>query len=486
MIEDIITNIQSDTVFLPEPRLDYPWMENRKLKKGKDSELSCDFKDFYKLIDDIKRSQLIIPTNISTIDCFRSTQIYRKVKINQIKEFNEFRNALEVNAPISIDAFLRDHPSYADAGKIMIIYSLLKKEETEAFSTFQISKIKDNWYSLLLNDLLSGCKCPEDIFKNEVDFITFNYDLSLDYCLSKKISNVEFFQKSAIGSDYAAHILEKRIHHVYGQIYETSKLDEYGVFNSSGTLIENNIKRFIKACQSRSLIKTMGEERTTVDTSIKEKIAKSKEIIIFGFSFDPQNLSVIDVPNKYSEYLSFLEKKTVKFLNYKGSMKNVTRDFEKVRKHQHRIVIESMASSITEAYQNEFKIILAETILSMTHYNLLINEKQARIISLALDIYSRLQNGQLDWCFSMIPWHHKENLEKVEHLLHELKKALTGMDNGYLGIGNVSEEARIAYDIHQVVRCAYAPFDKPYQWSQEKLPVITEIEKTDSINLSEA
>lgn len=47
--------------------------------------------------------------------------------------------------PVSIDAFLRDHPAYSKAGKIMIVYSLLKHENKSAF-TFNHEE-KDNWYS---------------------------------------------------------------------------------------------------------------------------------------------------------------------------------------------------------------------------------------------------------------------------------------------------------------------------------------------------
>lgn len=114
----------------------------------------------------------------------------------------------------------------------------------------------------------------------------------------------------------------------------------------------------------------------------------------------------------------------------------------------------------------------------MTHYNLLINEKQVEVISLALDIFSRMESGQLEWCFSMIPWKQQENFKKIIPLLDELKKSLTGMEQGTLGIGHVSEDARIAYDIHQVLRCTYADFDKSHQWSKEKFPVITVIKET--------
>lgn len=56
------------------------------------------------------------------------------------------------------------------------------------------------------------------------------------------------------------------------------------------------------------------------------------------------------------------------------------------------------------------------------------------------------------------------------------------MTNGYLGIGNVSEEARIAYDLHQVIRYVLhrkkldekhkTIFDNPRQYSNEPWAVL--------------
>lgn len=115
-------------------------------------------------------------------------------------------------------------------------------------------------------------------------------------------------------------------------------------------------------------------------------------------------------------------------------------------------------------------------------YTLTANKNQFEVISLALNIFSRLQNGQLDWCFSMIPWKKAENLKEINPQLAEIKKLLIGMENGYLGIGNVSEEARIAHDIHKVIfyilHAQYCGekrqtiFDKPIQHSNEPLALL--------------
>lgn len=88
----------------------------------------------------------------------------------------------------------------------------------------------------------------------------------------------------------------------------------------------------------------------------------------------------------------------------------------------------------------------------MSKYSITVTKEQAKLISLVLDIYSRMESGQLKYVFSMVPWKHNENLKSVEPILKELQLLLTGIQNGNLGIGNVSNSAKMAYDLHQVIR----------------------------------
>lgn len=121
--------------------------------------------------------------------------------------------------------------------------------------------------------------------------------------------------------------------------------------------------------------------------------------------------------------------------------------------------------------------------ISFQRYNIEVSEAQAKLISLALDMYSRMEGGQLQWVFSMISWKHYENLKNAEPLLNELQQLLTGMQKGNLGIGNVSNSARMAYDLHQIIRYRLALDDKqnsnnlnsPMQWSDEPFAKITSI-----------
>ncbi len=118
-------------------------------------------------------------------------------------------------------------------------------------------------------------------------------------------------------------------------------------------------------------------------------------------------------------------------------------------------------------------------------YLLEATENQLKIVSLALDIFSRLESGQLNCCFDMIPWKHPENRIETRALLEKIQLLLTGMNNGNLGIGNVSDNARIAYDLHQVIRHYFAwkhkpvggmtvDFDEPFHYGSDPLATVRE------------
>jgi hypothetical protein len=92
-----------------------------------------------------------------------------------------------------------------------------------------------------------------------------------------------------------------------------------------------------------------------------------------------------------------------------------------------------------------------------------------------------------------------EEEDKVEQMLIDLKCLLTGVKgNGYLGIGQISDDGQIGYDMHQVVRHCLAhstkpdptnwlewttDFDKPSQYGSEPLCQIKRCEEIASENL---
>ena len=122
-------------------------------------------------------------------------------------------------------------------------------------------------------------------------------------------------------------------------------------------------------------------------------------------------------------------------------------------------------------------------------YSLTLTENQLAVVEKACDLYTRVFLGQLDsvaWLLTLVI----EDVEKYQRLkegLGELKPLIWGQRNGGPGIRSerIPDNAKVAYDIVQVVRQVRAyqekpeggigfNFDPPMISSLlEKLPIIT-------------
>lgn len=121
-------------------------------------------------------------------------------------------------------------------------------------------------------------------------------------------------------------------------------------------------------------------------------------------------------------------------------------------------------------------------------YNIEVNEKQARVLIQALDLYSRLLAGQLDELNHLFVFNGNIKYNAAEKQIDELKAILfpdliAASSYGICG-EKTPNAAKIAFDIQQAVRNAVAwdknpeggfqvDFDKPYKTSNEPIPKVT-------------
>jgi len=89
---------------------------------------------------------------------------------------SEFQDS---NVP-SIDAFLSRRPDLVEIGKHVIAANLCCEENPTAISS---EETKDHWYRYLWSRLIEDTDSPHQLINNEVRFISFNYDRSLEYFL---------------------------------------------------------------------------------------------------------------------------------------------------------------------------------------------------------------------------------------------------------------------------------------------------------------
>src|SRR3546814_859636 len=106
------------------------------------------------------------------------------------EELTEFSKAFLHSGNSSIDIFLsRNFDQFGEIGKFAIACILIGLERPERLyspdpdSFPPLSAVDDDWYFELWNRLLNGAKSLEDLAKNQIKFITFNYDRSLEHYL---------------------------------------------------------------------------------------------------------------------------------------------------------------------------------------------------------------------------------------------------------------------------------------------------------------
>lgn len=298
------------------------------------------------------------------INCFncnprRSVNDQGKKKINEIPEIRDFYNDLIVHRPTSIDSFVFSHPKHEEAAKVMIAYVLLSCEKKS------LEPSKDDWYSYLITDLLSGCENMDEFLeKNEkLTIATFNYDESLEHFLLKRIllPNSKFFKspeckEKSECKEKLLSFLKSNIIHIHGRIHGIEKIDSnYGKYKTEGLSGVNEI--FYYALYISDNIKLLHDKKEN-DPILK--ISDYQDINIIGFSFDRDNLYKIGFPDNIESYKNERGKiESINWLDFGGKMNALNGQFQELLNYTWKRklrITRSIAASISDAYQNDFKV----------------------------------------------------------------------------------------------------------------------------------
>lgn len=128
------------------------------------------------------------------------------------KEFiGGFNKYLSKSKRPSIDAFLEHWPRYMEIGKIGIAGNLIPIEEQSLFK-FDDLETKKDWYRYLFAQLNTSF---DDFDKNEISFITFNYDRSLEHYLFDALKHS---YQEVNDKECAKKLKNIPIVHVYGKL----------------------------------------------------------------------------------------------------------------------------------------------------------------------------------------------------------------------------------------------------------------------------
>lgn len=191
---------------------------------------------------------------------------------------------------VSIDSFLsRRSNDFGEIGKTAIAAIICAFEEPAALHK---TDNEDDWYEYLWNAMTSGVHKCDELAGNQVSFITFNYDRSLEYFLLQSCK-----ETFGVSHQEAVKALEPiKIIHVYGQL---GLLDFEESFQTRA--YETKVGARDLSIASRG-IKIIPEARDDAPEFLaaRELFSLAEQICFLGFGFDPLNVSRLNLEPEIS------------------------------------------------------------------------------------------------------------------------------------------------------------------------------------------
>jgi hypothetical protein len=235
-----------------------------------------------------------------------------------------------------IDYFLGQNPHLGEIGKFCITWVLLECEAVflkyginnnrrelllrtsdradreKASSVQHLSHYDDNWYRFLIHKLVTGCPDAQSLLNNKVTFVTFNYDVSLEFQLFQGLSAIAQF---AQGNTVRQFFDGSRFIHIYGKMREDATappppfdLDLLGgmtlgapkaqpgppqLWNAANTLFDT-------VYEASKGIRTIAPHEKTVGPAVesaRRAIADANCVYILGYGFDENNSNLLKLPD---------------------------------------------------------------------------------------------------------------------------------------------------------------------------------------------
>jgi hypothetical protein len=199
------------------------------------------------------------------------------------RDIDQFLLALSRSGQTSVDAFLeKRHEEFLEIGKASMAIELMLRENEVLLWR------QPNWMLNLYGRM--GSETLEEFDENEVAFVTFNYDRSLEHFLCTSLSNS--FGRSI--SDCANVVSSIPIVHLHGRLgylpWQKEEGRAYGYTNIDARAVEMSVKE----------IRVVHEDITDRDKDFDEAknlLKNAKRIYLMGFGFGSKNVERIDLPS---------------------------------------------------------------------------------------------------------------------------------------------------------------------------------------------
>lgn len=193
-----------------------------------------------------------------------------------------FVQSLSNSGKISIDAFLEHRKDLLAIGKSAIAMKLI---ECENHNLQFSSENKDNWYQHLFNKMNAK---PEDVLKNNLSFITFNYDRSLENFFYTALKN-SYNLTSERTTELVNSIPIIHLHGFLGPL----PWQEVGGRPYSSTLSSEVIG---EASQNIWIVHDEEVNKSPAFAQARKKLDQAQCIYFLGFGYDLVNLNRLGYP----------------------------------------------------------------------------------------------------------------------------------------------------------------------------------------------
>ncbi len=196
-------------------------------------------------------------------------------------EIGPFATELRISMQPSVDAFLENRHEYMDIGKAAIAGCLIPYENLRHL--YHRSE-KLTWYEYLFNQMRASI---DELKSNQISFVTFNYDRSLEYFLYAALESTY-----GIGEERVVELLSSiPIIHVYGQLGLPHYLSENGRTYGSEVTPEA-----IEKCVTEIKIMSDLADETEEFRQAHKLISEARKLCFLGFGYHRTNVSRLRVP----------------------------------------------------------------------------------------------------------------------------------------------------------------------------------------------
>ena len=208
--------------------------------------------------------------------------------------------------PLVIDYFLSQNPDLREAVTFLIAWVILRREalyrsykNRENRTTESHQRTNDNWVRFIAHKRVQTRPDSSALSQNRVNFITFNYDYSLEQALIQSLDSLSYLRHS----DIVNFMSEQRIVHMYGQVryapYSTDGVGGFSVVENPLALFGNSqaqhqladlMDKVYNASREINVIEIGNKDDNSDNIQVAQEIlAKATDLYFLGYGFDENN-----------------------------------------------------------------------------------------------------------------------------------------------------------------------------------------------------